>query len=220
MLKSYLELFDEIANIFNKHGFKLYMVGGTSRDFLLNYPVDDYDFATDATPAEMHEFLPDANYRFEKFGTVSLKYEDEHVEITTLREEGEYIDSRHPAYIKFVTDPAKDYIRRDFTINALYIDENYRVLDFCDGLKDLDTNTLRVIGNPYTRFAEDPLRIIRALRFVAKFKLNIDPLTENAIRDLAHLVKKLNPEKVKAEIRKVGEQEQNIFKKLMNMYKL
>ena len=104
--------------------------------------------------------------------------------------------------------------------DRLYIDENYRVLDFCDGLKDLDTNTLRVIGNPYTRFAEDPLRIIRALRFVAKFKLNIDPLTENAIRDLAHLVKKLNPEKVKAEIRKVGEQEQNIFKKLMNMYKL
>ena len=77
----------------------------------------------------MHEFLPDANYRFEKFGTVSLKYEDEHVEITTLREEGEYIDS-HTHLYKVCNRPAKDYIRRDFTINALYIDENYRVLIF------------------------------------------------------------------------------------------
>ncbi|OQC50414.1 MAG: CCA-adding enzyme [Tenericutes bacterium ADurb.Bin024] len=220
MLKTNLELFDKIANIFNKHGFKLYMVGGTSRDFLLGMQVLDFDFTTDATPAEMYNFLPNANYRFKEFGTVSLKIDGEHVEITTLREEGEYVDYRHPAYIKFVKDPRLDYVRRDFTINALYIDEKYTVLDFCSGLNDLKTKTLRVIGDPYLRFEEDPLRIIRAFRFIAKFNLNIDPLTDNAIKDLAPLIKKLNPDKIKAEMRKVGEKEQNTFKKLMNIYKI
>lgn len=220
MLKNFLQLFDEIANIFNKHGFKLYMVGGTSRDFLMEKEILDFDFATDATPDEMKNFLSEANYRFANFGTVSLKLYGEHIQITTLREEGAYTDFRHPSYIKFVRDPKKDYTRRDFTINALYIDEKYQVLDFCGGLKDLETKTLRVIGDPYIRFNEDPLRIIRALRFTTKFDLNIDPLTENAMHDLAPLVQKLNPAKVQEEMRKVGVNEQNKFQKLLITYKL
>lgn len=220
MLNSNLALFDKIARLFNKHGFKLFMVGGTSRDFLLGHAVLDFDFTTDATPEEMEKFLPDANYRFKEFGTVSLKEDGKLIEITTLRQEGNYIDFRHPGHIKFVREPHLDYIRRDFTINALYINEKYEVLDFCDGLKDLKTKTLRVIGDPYTRFEEDPLRIIRAFRFIAKFNLNIDPLTDNAIRDLAPLVKKINPDKIRQEVRKVGEEEQLTFKKLMNIYKL
>lgn len=80
-----LTLFDDLVIHFHKHGYKLYMVGGTSRDFLLGESVHDFDFATDATPAEMHLFLPDGNYRFANFGTVTLKYGGEHVEITTLQ---------------------------------------------------------------------------------------------------------------------------------------
>ena len=96
------KLFEEIALFFTTHGFKLYMVGGTSRDFLLQREITDYDFATDATPTDMREFLPDANYQFSRFGTVSFKHEGKRVEITTLRKEDNYLDFRRPSTVTFV----------------------------------------------------------------------------------------------------------------------
>lgn len=219
MKKSNLPLFDDLATHFLKHGYKLYMVGGTSRDFLLGKEITDFDFATDATPTEMEEFLEDANYRFAMFGTVSLKYLGEHIEITTLRTEGKYTDFRHPGIIKFVKTPAEDYIRRDFTINALYIDENYDILDYNQGLKDLDAKVLRMIGDPHERILEDPLRIIRALRFIAKFNLSVDTELHKAMKASFSLLLKLNPEKVKSELRKVSDNDRVIFDNLYNKYK-
>lgn len=212
-------LFDDLVIHFHKHGYRLYMVGGTSRDFLLGEIIHDFDFATDATPDEMRGFLPDANYRFANFGTVTFKYGGEHVEITTLREEGKYVDFRHPGSIKFVKTPDKDYKRRDFTINALYIDENYDILDYVYGQKDLQTKLLRMIGDPYIRLVEDPLRIVRALRFIVKFNLVIDPTLEQAMKEHFHLLTKLNPDKIQSERRKVDPQNLVVFDNLYAMYK-
>lgn len=218
MLKSTSTLFDDLVALFTKHGFALYMVGGTSRDFILRQEIDDYDFATDATPNDMKSFLKDANFRFANFGTVSMTYAGEHVEITTLREEGKYDDFRHPGHIKFVTSPALDYVRRDFTINAIYIDQKYNILDYCGGVKDLEKRYLKIIGDANTRLREDPLRIIRAFRFIAKFNLLIDPVLERAIQSNVKLLAKLNPEKIKAEEKKVHIQDLVRYKKVYNMF--
>lgn len=220
MSKSKLALFDDIATLFNKHGFKLFMVGGTSRDFLLEREILDFDFATDATPEEMKVFLPDANYRFSEFGTVSIKVDGIILEITTLRVEGDYIDYRHPASITFVKEPRLDYVRRDFTVNAIYIDEHYNILDFSTGLVDLHDNVIKMIGDPTTRFQEDPLRIIRALRFKVKLGFRFDPILEEAIYKNAYLVANLNPQKITAEKAKVMKKNRDLFEKLYIKYKL
>lgn len=215
-----LHLFIELSKVFNEHAHKLYVVGGTSRDYLLNIPFEDYDFATTATPNEMRDFLKDADYRFAKFGTVILKMNYHKVEITTLREEGKYTDFRHPAYIRFVKNPQLDYKRRDLTINALYIDESLDVLDFTNGQRDLERRTIRMIGNPIERFNEDPLRIIRTLRLAAKLNFKIEEDLSRAIRSSAMLLKYLNPNKVKEELQKIDIDSYSLFESLLNEHKV
>lgn len=192
-------LFIELADLFAKHGFALYMIGGTSRDYLLGREVLDYDFVTDATPDEMHEFLDRADYTFAKFGTIRMNYRKEKVDIVTLRIEGEYVDFRHPKHIKYVRDIKLDYIRRDFTINALYIDRDFAVHDFAGGLDDLKNGIIRLIGEPDKRLIEDPLRILRAERFAAKLGFSIEEKTLAAIARHRHLLSKVNPDKIREE---------------------
>lgn len=175
------------------------MIGGTSRDFLLEREVLDYDFVTDATPEQMKTFLENANYRFEKFGTVRLKIDNEHIDITTLRKEDNYSDFRHPGKITFTKKLEEDYVRRDFTINAIYIDENYKIIDLCCGISDLNNKIIRFIGDPSTRIKEDPLRILRGERFAYKLGFKIEKNTLDAMNENRGLLEKLNPEKIKEE---------------------
>lgn len=191
-------IFLDLANLFEKYGFSLYIIGGTSRDYLLGRPVDDYDFVTDATPDEMKEFLENADYTFSKFGTIRLSFYGRKVDIVTLRTEGEYADYRHPKTIKYIRRIEEDYVRRDFTINALYIDKKFNVFDFC-GLQDLKNGIIRLIGDPEKRIREDPLRILRAERFAKKLGFVIDEQTLKAIKNNRHLLKELNPDKVREE---------------------
>lgn len=197
-----VRLFDELADLFAKYDHQLWMIGGTSRDLLLGLPVKDYDFATDATPDEMKVFLPDANYRFAAFGSVLLRYQGVHVDITTLRVEGAYGDFRHPGKIRFVRSIKEDHRRRDLTINALYIDRNYEIHDFTSGLKDLEDGIIRFIGDPEQRIKEDPLRILRAERFQKRLGFTYAPETEAALSKLHHLVQELSPGKIEEERRK------------------
>ncbi len=192
-------IFLDLANLFEKYGFSLYIIGGTSRDYLLGRPVDDYDFVTDATPDEMKEFLENADYTFSKFGTIRLSLYGRKVDIVTLRTEGEYADYRHPKMIKYIRRIEEDYVRRDFTINALYIDKKFNVFDFCGGLQDLKNGIIRLIGDPEKRIREDPLRILRAERFAKKLGFVIDEQTLKAIKNNRHLLKELNPDKVREE---------------------
>lgn len=196
------EIFTKLAKLFNDNGYRLFIIGGTSRDYLLNRKVDDYDFVSDATPGDMKRFLEDANYHFEKYGSVRAKVDGVHVDITTLREEGDYLDSRHPSKITYVKEIEKDYIRRDFTINAIYLDEKLNVIDPSNGMADLENGVIRFIGEPEKRIKEDPLRILRAERFAKKLNFVIEPKSLEAIEKNRHLLDKINPDKIREEIRK------------------
>ena len=199
-----LNIFNKLANLFNENGFSLFMIGGTSRDYLLNLEVLDYDFVSDATPEDMKKFLPDANYHFEKYGSVRLKIDGVHVDITTFRSEGEYLDFRHPNSVRYVKTIEEDFVRRDFTINAIYIDEDMKCIDPSGGLIDLKNRVIRFIGDPIKRIKEDPLRILRAERFKEKLNFEIEEKSLEAINKYRYLLDKLNPEKVKEELRKLN----------------
>lgn len=200
---SKLDIFQQLATLFKDNGFALFLVGGTVRDYLLKVELTDMDAVTDAIPEEMHKFLKDANYTFERFGSVSIKVDGVKFDITTMREEKAYSDSRHPGEISFVKDLSKDVIRRDFTINAMYMDNQYKVIDYVGGEQDLKQHILRMIGKPENRLREDPLRIIRALRFKLDYDLEIEPLLDKAIKANIGLLKELNLEKIKQDIRKI-----------------
>ncbi|MCR5332618.1 MAG: hypothetical protein K6E11_01185 [Bacilli bacterium] len=196
-------VFDRVALIFNQHGYRLYMVGGATRDYLLDRPILDYDFVTDATPDEMRVFLPEADYTFARFGTIRIKVNGIKVDITTLRVESEYVDYRHPSKVTFTRSIKEDYVRRDFTINAIYMDEEYNIIDYCGGLSDLNNKLIRFIGDPDKRIKEDPLRILRAERFEKKLGFKIEDKTFKAIERNRHLIDELNPLKVQAELDKI-----------------
>ncbi|MFA5421693.1 MAG: hypothetical protein WC344_02700 [Bacilli bacterium] len=192
-------IFRDLSDLFEKHGFSLFMIGGTSRDFLLGIDVLDYDFATDATPEEMEAFLDGADATFAKFGTMRFIHKNQRIDIVTLRVEGDYVDYRHPKTIRYVRDIKLDYVRRDFTINALYINRDFQVHDFAGGLTDLKAGIIRLIGDPEKRIIEDPLRILRAERFAKKLGFKIEEQTLLAMEKYRHLLKKLNPDKVREE---------------------
>lgn len=197
-----LPIFETYRKKFEENGYPLYIVGGTSRDLLLGLTPKDWDFVTSATPEQEKGFLSDADYTFAKFGSIKSKFNGAEVDITTLREEGGYSDFRHPSYIRFVSSPEVDSIRRDFTINALYIDGKGDILDFHGGQDDLKNKLVRFIGDPYKRIEEDPLRILRAERFASRLGFALEGKTFKAMQELRPLLSKLNPEKVKLEERK------------------
>lgn len=194
--------FDELKKKFNKHKFRLYMIGSASRDYILGREINDYDFVTDATPNEISKFL-DVDLTFAQYGVVKFKFEKYTADIVTLRKEYKYLDQRHPTIIEFVKDIEIDYKRRDFTINAIYIDEDYNIIDPANGVEDLNNKVLRMIGDPFFRIKEDPLRILRADRFKYEYNLKVDPKLHEAIEANRHLLSRLQPNKIKEELKKI-----------------
>lgn len=199
----FYELFVSLANRFAQHGYHLYLIGGSSRDFLLKIACFDMDLVTDATPQTVLEILDDGDITFIKYGIVKYKYDNLHVDIATFRKESDYLDYRHPATIQFTTSMQEDAKRRDFTINAIYIDKDLNTYDFYGGLNDLKSGIIKTIGDPYVRFKEDPLRIFRCLRFALKTHFMLDEKTQNAAHELIYLLDNLNPQKVLEEINKM-----------------
>lgn len=200
-----IQEFKSLANVFKAHGFSLFLVGGTVRDYLLHVELDDMDAVSDATPKQILEFLPTADKTFAHLG--SLKYKTQNgvkFDITTLREESNYLDSRHPSSIKFVKDLKLDYKRRDFTINAMYMDDQLKIIDYCHGQKDLANRLLKMVGSPDERLKEDPLRILRAIRFHLVFNLKIDDELLEAMKDRFYLLSNISDAKIKMELDKIN----------------
>lgn len=204
-----LTKYQTLSTLFEKHGFKLYLVGGTVRDFLLNIPLTDMDATTDATPEEMRTFLMDADYTFSKYGTIRYHVDGVKFDIATLREEKAYLDARHPDKITFVKELSVDVKRRDFTVNGLYLNDRFEVIDLVGGQKDLNDKILRCIGEPVKRIEEDPLRIIRALRFVIDFDFVLEESLADAIKNHINLLDKLNKDKIKQDINKLRSRDMN-----------
>jgi poly(A) polymerase len=186
-------------------GFEAYFAGGCVRDVLLGLDPEDYDVATDARPDQAMRLFRRTIAIGASFGVVKVlgsKPEGD-VEVATFRSDGAYLDGRRPEAVTFST-PELDASRRDFTINGMFLDpgEN-RVIDFVQGRADLDAKILRAIGDPAARFAEDKLRLLRAVRFTARFGLTIDPLTRTAVTNMAAEVTTVSAERIAQELRKM-----------------
>lgn len=186
-------------------GFATYAVGGCVRDWLLGLTPHDYDLCTAATPAQMKTLFSDHGLVLagEKHGTVGVVTDGGVVEITTFRTEGTYRDNRHPDRVEFVTDIEADLARRDFTVNAMAFSPSRGLCDPFGGREDLQNRILRAVGDPFDRFREDSLRILRGARFAVRFALTPEEATRQAMEQLAPLMDNLARERVFDELCKL-----------------
>jgi poly(A) polymerase len=202
-----------IIRTLRQRGFHAYLAGGCVRDLLLNREPADYDVATSATPAQVMEIFPDTYAVGAKFGVVlvphgedggDLPSQEKVVEVATFRSDAGYSDGRHPDEVCFSLDPREDVVRRDFTINGMLLDTSSgEVLDYVGGRADLDAGIIRAIGEPERRFAEDKLRMLRAVRFAARFNYQIEAETSAAIRRHARGIACVSRERVRDELTKM-----------------
>jgi poly(A) polymerase len=182
-------------------GHRGYLVGGCVRDLLLGVKPKDFDIATDARPDRIMDLFPNSGRVGAHFGVVLVRDVFDQVEVATFRSDHDYLDGRHPEYVRFESDPREDVLRRDFTINGLMMDtETGRVLDFVDGQADLRRGIVRAIGDPNARFREDHLRLLRAIRFAARFNFEIEAATFDAIRRDHALIQLVAVERVREEL--------------------
>src|SRR5256714_1677032 len=191
-------------------GYQAYLVGGCVRDLIFGREPADYDIATDATPDQVMQIFPETYAVGAKFGVVLVPApfhnanENEVVEVATFRSDVGYSDGRHPDQVRYSKDPREDVERRDFTVNGLLLDPvKDEVLDFVGGRKDLNAGIIRAIGEPERRFAEDKLRMLRAVRFAARFGYAVEPLTFAAIQKLAPQIHQVSRERVRDELSKM-----------------
>jgi putative nucleotidyltransferase with HDIG domain len=181
-------------------GHRAYLVGGAVRDTLLGLAPSEDDIATSARPEVVLDLFPGARFVGAHFGVVLV----DGVEVATFRSEDSYLDGRHPSEVRFETDPRQDAARRDFTINALFLDPlSGELLDFTGGRDDLAAGIIRAIGDPAARFGEDHLRMLRAVRFAARLDFAIEPATLSAIERLAPRVVSISPERIRQELTKM-----------------
>ena len=186
-------------------GFETWVVGGCVRDALLGREPQDYDLCTAALPENIKEVFSDHGLVLagEKHGTVTVLTEGGPLEITTYRLEGDYADSRRPGWVRFVENVDLDLSRRDFTVNAMAFSPDRGLRDPFGGREDLEKKCLRAVGDPMVRFSEDALRILRGLRFSARYALEPDPNTLEAMKALAPLMDHLARERVFDELCKL-----------------
>ena len=184
-------------------GHSAFCVGGAVRDLLLNKTPYDFDVTTSATPDEVKSIFSKTIDTGIKHGTVTVLVDNEPIEVTTFRADGEYLDSRKPESVTLVKDVKEDLSRRDFTINALCYNDDEGLIDLFGGVDDLKNKVIRAIGDAQKRFREDALRILRAVRFSAQLGFKIEEKTKTAIKKCAPLVKNLSVERIIAEIDKI-----------------
>jgi len=204
-----------IIQTLRQHGFQAYLAGGCVRDLLLQREPADYDVATSATPAQVIEIFPDTYAVGAQFGVVLVPLPEEHraeianavsqkthaVEVATFRSDLGYSDGRRPDEVRFTQNPREDVARRDFTINGMLLDPtSAEVLDFVGGRKDLEAGIIRTIGDPERRFAEDKLRMLRAVRFAARFGYAIEAETMAAMERRACEIEMVSCERVRDEL--------------------
>ncbi len=198
----------KLIDILNKNGYEAYLVGGCVRDMLMGAVPHDWDMCTNATPEEIKNTMRISNvHTFDsgiKHGTITAVINKENYEITTYRSEAGYSDGRHPDKVDFVTDIHEDLKRRDLTINALaYNPVSDELIDDYFGQCDLNTRTIKCVGNAHDRFMEDSLRILRALRFAIKYQWRIDDDTAKAMHELKDELNKISKERITQELEKM-----------------
>jgi poly(A) polymerase len=198
------ELANAICEVLQRDGHQALLVGGCVRDLLLGREPADYDVATDATPEQVMALFPDAVAVGAQFGVILVPRDAMKVEVATFRSDVGYSDGRHPDRVVYSQTPMEDVQRRDFTVNGLLMrHDTGEILDFVDGQRDLKAGVIRAIGEPERRFAEDKLRMLRAVRFAARFGFEIESATFSAIRRHAKEVTAVSGERVRDELTKL-----------------
>lgn len=186
-------------------GFESYIVGGSVRDILLGKEPNDFDIATNAKPEDIENIFQD-NKTIDigkEFGTIKILLDKEEVEVTTFRTEGNYLDGRRPEWVKFVPTIEDDLSRRDFTINAIAYNKKTGIVDPFNGVKDLEKKIIRSVGNPKSRFKEDYLRILRAVRFSTVLDFEIEKETLKAAEEYGSNISNVSMERINQEFFKI-----------------
>lgn len=196
----------DVVALLTYNGHEAYLVGGCVRDALRGMPAHDWDVATDAEPEQVQALFPDHVYE-NRFGTVGIKTGSDDpataiVEVTTYRVDGEYVDGRHPESVSRAQTLEEDLARRDFTVNAMAYGDG-ALVDPYDGEADLAAKLIRAVGDPRQRFAEDALRLMRAVRFCAQLGFELEPATRQAIAELAPSITQVSHERVRDELVKL-----------------
>jgi poly(A) polymerase len=195
---------NSICHALRRSGYQALLVGGCVRDLLLGHEPADYDVTTDATPEQVMVLFPESIAVGAKFGVILIPRDGLKVEVATFRSDVGYSDGRHPDSVVYSKTPREDVQRRDFTINGLLMrHDTGEVLDYVGGQADINAKVIRAIGEPDRRFAEDKLRMMRAVRFAARFGFEIETETFRAIRRHAAEIHQVSPERLREELTKM-----------------
>jgi poly(A) polymerase len=196
----------KVCEVLHSHGYEAYVVGGAVRDLLLGLRPKDFDVATNAYPEEVHKVFRRSRLIGKRFKLAHVMFGEETVEVSTFRARTSSETDEHGRVLRdnIYGTREDDAIRRDFTINALYYDPaDETILDYHNGLRDLQRKSVRIIGDARARYREDPLRMLRAVRFAAKAGFSIDERTRKPVRELAHLLGNVPPSRVYEEMQKL-----------------
>ncbi|WP_179948122.1 CCA tRNA nucleotidyltransferase [Geosporobacter ferrireducens] len=196
-----------ILKIISGSGYESFIVGGCVRDSLLGRAPQDWDITTNAKPETVVEIFEHKGYKVTltglKHGTVTLVKNREHYEVTTYRVDGLYEDSRRPGSVQFTSSIQEDLSRRDFTINAMAYNYIDGLIDCFNGYEDLQNKMVRCVGDPFSRFQEDALRMMRAIRFTAQLSFKLDPAAKDGISNNAYLLQNISKERIREEFSKI-----------------
>ncbi len=199
-----LDIAKEVVTELREAGHKSYCVGGCARDTLLGIAPYEYDITTSATPDEICEIFPHTVPIGASFGVILVIMGKYQFEVATFRKDQSYTDGRHPDSVVYSNNEQEDVLRRDFTINGMLYDPiSEEVIDYVDGISDVNSKIVRTIGDPYLRFNEDKLRMMRAIRFSARYKFELDLDTFHAIEELAADITQVSSERIRDEILKI-----------------
>lgn len=189
----------KILETLENEGYQAYLVGGYVRDYLLGVTSFDVDIATDALPKDIHRIF---NSIKNNYGSVNIKVDKLNVDITTFRKDLNYVN-RRPSKVVYINNLKDDLERRDFTINAICMNKNGKIIDLLNGCKDLDRKTIKMIGSIDVKLKEDPLRIMRAIRFACILDFKIEDELYEKIKEYSYLVGDLSKERIKNELDKI-----------------
>jgi len=187
------------------HGFSALLAGGCVRDLVMKTSPKDFDIATNATPDQLVQIFPKALSVGRDFGVIILAFETFQIEIASFRTDGPYLDGRRPSSVSF-TNAEQDALRRDFSVNALFLDiKSSQIIDYVEGLKDIEHKIIRAVGDPMRRFTEDRLRMLRAIRFSSQLNFTIESATFKAIEQEHDKITMVSFERIRDELIKLLE---------------
>lgn len=194
------KIIKKVLNKIEKNGYEAYIVGGYVRDLLLKKTTYDIDICTNAVPKELKKIFPVGLVT--KYGNISFKMKKYDIEITTYRKETGYVN-RRPQKVEYISNLIEDLHRRDFTINTICMNQKGIIIDLLDGYKDLKEKNVKMVGDPFLKLKEDPLRILRAIRFATSLNFNLDSALVNAIHENRYEILLLSKNRVKTELDKI-----------------